>query len=120
MNDPDPRPEQPVAAQGVAVVLCRLLGLWFVCEGVFRAFDHFVWEWSMRAKGAGAGTGWTAYPPMQETLTSTSELYLHDTYYVITHASLSLVSPALKVAIGLILLFAAGRVARFLASGVER
>ena len=99
-----------------ATILSRVLGLWFVVDAVFRLSDILFWRWSMR--GVEQAAGWTSYPSLAD-VTSASETYLHDTYYVISNWSASLVSPGIKLLLGLVLLFAAHRVARLLCAGVE-
>lgn len=100
-----------------AAVLVRLLGVWLSIEALFRLGELLVWASSTR-QGPGT-TGWTSYPPI-ETTVGASEIYLHDTYYVISHAAVSFVPPVLKLFLGVVFVFAARRIARLVCSGVEQ
>lgn len=99
-----------------AVILVRMLGLWLVLHASFTIAELLSSAWMMRSGSAGAG--WTSYPPL-DLVTSASELYVNDTYYVITHASLIFLAPALKITFGVLLIVTARRVARLICSGLE-
>jgi hypothetical protein len=97
-----------------ASILLRVLGLWFAFDALFRIVEILVSIWPMR--GGPAATGWTTYPPLE---TTASELYLHDTYYVISNGYAWFVAPGLKLLIGLVLLLGARWFARLLCAGVD-
>ena len=100
-----------------ASVLVRVLGIWLSIDALFRLGELLVWAASTRQ--AAGTTGWTSYPPL-ETAVSTSELYLHDTYYVISQAAVSFVPPVIKLVLGIVFVLAAHRIARLVCSGVEQ
>jgi heme/copper-type cytochrome/quinol oxidase subunit 1 len=105
-----------MTAKSLSTVLLRVLGLWLILDAFFRISELLVSGWMGR--GASASAGWTSYPPLASPV-STSDLYLNDTYYVISHLSPTFVSPGLKLLVGLLLFFAARRFARILSSGLE-
>jgi heme/copper-type cytochrome/quinol oxidase subunit 1 len=100
-----------------ATILVRILGVWLSIEALSRLGELVVWASNVR-RGPDA-TGWTSYPPI-ETTVGTSELYLHDTYYVISHATVSFVPAALKLLLGVVSIVAARRVARLVCSGIDQ
>jgi heme/copper-type cytochrome/quinol oxidase subunit 1 len=105
-----------MAPKAFATILLRVLGLWLAVDALSQFSEFLFAAW--RVRRSLQSSGWTSYPPLGD-ITSTSESSLHDTYYVIAHSSVSLVSPSFKLLLGLILLFAAHRVARLLCAGVE-
>jgi heme/copper-type cytochrome/quinol oxidase subunit 1 len=97
-----------------ATILVRVLGVWLSIEALFRFGDLVTWVSSIpRAEDT---AGWTNYPP----IAGQSDLYLHDTYYVISHPAVSFIPPALKLILGVAFIFAAHRIARLLCSGVDQ
>jgi len=103
-----------VTTQAFATVLTRVLALAPICQALFSLLDFGIRAWSLR----NAQTGWTSYPPLQSAGGS-SDLYLHDTYYVFSHNSLLLLAPALRLLLGVVLLITARRVGRALCAGLE-
>lgn len=102
--------------RALATVLVRVLGVWLSIEALFRLGELLVWASSTRR--VSDGTGWTSYPPIDVTV-GASELYLHDTYYVISHAALSFVPSLLKLGLGILFIWGAHRIARLICSGVD-
>jgi heme/copper-type cytochrome/quinol oxidase subunit 1 len=88
-----------------ATVGVRLLGLAAVVLGVIAAGSVVF----LRAVGAVSLTG-----------LSSSDLHLHDTYYVVTHFEDAWLAPGLaSAAVGVVLLAFSGRLGGWLARGLE-
>ena len=79
-----------------AAVLLRVLGVWLTLEGTFHLAELSLREASGMA-----------------------ELYLHDRYYVVSHAAASFLLPELKLLLGIVLTFAAHFFARWICLGIK-
>src|SRR5918997_1094729 len=102
--------------RATAAVLLRVVGLWLIIQSALDGFNVVL---AHRAGMAGSpSTNWTSYDPTS-TQSTTTDFYLHDTYYVFAHSPPAVIRCGLCLAFGLVLIFASKPLARLVAHNVE-
>src|ERR1700679_2711771 len=99
----------------LAAIGLRIIGLWLVVEAVIGVLSLFLINSDLVAGMPGVHR--RLYVP--DVTSSFSELYLHDSYYVILHLASSVAVPGFRFIAGLVLIFASKPVGRIVSHKLD-
>ncbi len=102
--------------KSLSAIVLRLLGVWFLFDAFFSLLQLFLFQQEL-AGLAGVHRRWYESPP--PVVTSGPDVYLHDTYYVLSHYSPGTVLMGLKLFLGILLLLWSKPLGRLLARGLD-
>lgn len=99
--------------RAAAAVGLRVIGVWLLLEAAFGAFSVH------RAMMSGMPGVHRRFYDGMTVAASTADLYLHDAYYVVSHFAPGVVDVGLRLAAGLLLLFASKPLARLVSRKLD-
>lgn len=100
-----------------AAVGLRLIGVWFLLEAAFGSFSMFLMHRELMAGMPGVHRRY--YGSEQEVAMPKPDFYLHDSYYVVSRFAPGFTGIGLRLAAGVILLFASRPLARLISRKLD-
>ncbi len=106
-----------MSSRAFAVIVLRLIGVWFLFEALFGLVRVLFFHQELMAGMAGVHRRW--YSGSSQSLAFTPDLSLQDAYYVVSHFAPGLVDASLRLIAGGVLMFCSRPLARLLARNVD-